>query len=656
MKAAARLLALGLVLAPAAACRGAGLPENELRGKTGYVSRPCGFDLDRDGVFGEAEDCHVCDGRTSDPDGDGQAENLVYVDCGDVAAPGGARTGGRDEATCGAPEKPCASLDYAFRERAGAAGGPESIFCFRGVCRPSELEPRFGGQPGTYRLPAEGHQARDFEAPRDPAMLVGWDHDHDGDYPPHDPDDLAVLDGGPPPPETPLPGTPPPGTPSGAAGGGPPPAGLTFAFRLGARASYFEMAHFQARDYGRFSAVEQSGFLVFGSREKGEAAHRADAFFFHDLALDGINAGQPAQSHRIVFNYFTSSTRFHHLLFRNLEIRDAGGFLVRGSGPERPGGEAEGGNDGPLRWQNLGLTARGCNASDPACVAGGGSAFIGWKLWGYIDGIEVLDSVFDANVAAWEPKPDGNGGALFVNATQCSRGWTIRGNRLRDFKVALIAQGGNGAYCGYDPPGTEKPRKKPRPTGDVLFADNLFWNTYGPWRSGDMLVQLKGGDDPNRTLGEVTVRDNVLASSDGFDACIRIDVGNAGGPPPGRIAILGNTCWGSREKGRATGLWIGNAKAPEFVQEKIELRGNLFAGFGPEDENLRLDAVPRELTAGGNVFDPEAAFELGGRKLPNLEALAREGVELHSRACEARLEDPGAGRFGLAAGADCRPQ
>ena len=633
MRTAPRRLALlgclpGLFLA--GACRGASLPANAIDGRQGYLSRPCGFDLDRDGVFGEAEDCHVCDGRTSDPDHDGVAEDLFYVDC----------EKGSDTSTCGAPGAPCATLEYTFAQRAdGPAGknqgqGAEDIVCFRGVCRPQELEPRFGGAPGTYTLPQQGSEAIAFQLPRNPALLAGWDHDADGDYPPHDQDDLAVLDGSPP-----------------AAG----QKGLTYALRLGAPASRMEFAHFEAPDYGRYSATEESGFVAFGSKARqSESGHRADAFFFHDLRLAGINAGAPAQSHRIVFNYFTRATRFHHLLFRNLEIVEAGGFLVRGSGPDRPGAEAEGGNDGPFRWQNLSLTARGCNHSDPACVAGGGSAFIGWKLWGYIDGIEILDSVFDANVGAWEPKPDGNGGALFVNATQCSRGWTIRNNRILDFKVALIAQGGNGAYCGYDKPGAP-PRKIPRPTGEVLFADNFFWNTYQPWRSGDLLVQLKGGDDQNRTLGEVTIANNVLASSDGFDACIRIDVGNAGGPPPGKISILGNTCWGSREVGRATGLWIGSAKAAPFVQENVTLRGNLFAGFGAEDLNLRFDSVPKALDAGGNVFDPDAPFELGGRKLPGLEALAealgKEGPALGSKSCEPRFEDPARGLFRLAADA-----
>jgi hypothetical protein len=631
-----RLLAAGWALPLWAAlvglCQAGPLPENDLAGHRGYRSRPCGFDMDRDGVFGEVEDCRVCDGRTRDPDRDGVDEDLIYVDC----------QAGADQPACGSPAAPCRTVAFAWGRGDGPAHGAEDIVCFRGTCSPFELQPPHGGVAGTYRLPRSGHQARDFELPRHPAMLVGWDSDGDGAYPPHDADDVAVLDGG--------------GTM--AVDGG--RQGATFAFRLGAGQSYLEMAHFTVRDYGRYAATEQSGFVVFGVR----GDRKADAMFFHDLRLEGINRDQPAQSHRIVFNYFTSGTRFHYLAFWNLDVADAGGFMVRGSGPDRPGTAEEGGNDGPLRWQHLSVTAHGCDDGEPSCRERGGAAFIGWKLWGYIDGIEVLDSVFDANVAHWQPKVEGNGGALLVNATQCSRDWTIRGNLIRDFKVGLIAQGGNGDFCGYDRVFTP-PRKVPRPTGGVVFSDNVFLNTFAPWRLGDVAVHLRGGDDAQRSLGDVEISRNVLASTDGFDACIWVDVDNGGGPPPGRIVVEGNLCWGSRAEGRSTGLRLGHPKMA-FGQQKVSLRDNVVAGLDADDVNLRLDYVPKpwlaesatekELGAdvggevGGNVFDPDAAFLLPTERANDLEALRQKGLNLRSRACEAHFADPSGGRFEEMAG------
>ena len=50
---------VGLLLAsPILADNGGRWPDR------GFSARTCGFDMDRDGIFGEPEDCHVCDGTT----------------------------------------------------------------------------------------------------------------------------------------------------------------------------------------------------------------------------------------------------------------------------------------------------------------------------------------------------------------------------------------------------------------------------------------------------------------------------------------------------------------------------------------------------------------------------------------------------------------
>lgn len=611
------------LLGVALACQGATVPPiNDLQGQRGYRSRPCGFDTNRNGLFGEAADCQVCDGHTTDPDADGVAEDLWYVDC----------QHGVDLAGCGSPTRPCRSLAYAWANADGVGDGAEDIVCFRGRCPARLLSPR-GGLPGTYSWPRQGHQSRDFELPAQPSRLVGWDTDDDGDYPPHDPDDQAILEGG----------VMPEADPAQAEGR----AG-TYALALGPAQSHLELAHFTVRDYGRFSDQEESGFVLFGQPSQPGGARRADAMFFHDLRLEGINRDRPAQSHRIVFNYFTRGIRLHHLAFWNLDLAEIGGFMVRGSGPERPGLPEEGGNDGPLRWQNLSVTAHGCDDSDPSCRAGGGAAFIGWKLWGYIDGIEVLDSHFEANLAAWQPKTEGNGGALLVNATQCSQDWTIRGNAIRDFKVGLVAQGGNGGYCDYDEK-NQPPRRIPRPTDAVVFEDNFFFNTYAPWRLGDVVVHLRGGEDANRSLGNITLRNNILASTDGFDACIWIDVSNGGAQPPlGKILVENNLCWGSRASGRATGIWLGQKKMAAQVQDHVVLRGNVVAGLDANDVALRLDYVPRALAIEGATFDRDGALELLGKRLTWAElepTLAAQGLAVETRQCEPRFAQPERGDF-----------
>ena len=42
----------------------------------GYTARPCGFDMNRNGILGEPADRLVGDGATADPDGDGVNEDF----------------------------------------------------------------------------------------------------------------------------------------------------------------------------------------------------------------------------------------------------------------------------------------------------------------------------------------------------------------------------------------------------------------------------------------------------------------------------------------------------------------------------------------------------------------------------------------------------
>ena len=105
----------------------------------GYTARPCGFDMDRNGVIGEPADRLVGDGVTADPDGDGPAD------------------------------------------------GAEDIVVISGVFSEA-LTIKDNGVPGYY--------VRDnFQFPSNPLMIIGWDKDQDGEYPPYDADDVAVLDG-----------------------------------------------------------------------------------------------------------------------------------------------------------------------------------------------------------------------------------------------------------------------------------------------------------------------------------------------------------------------------------------------------------------------------------------------------------------------------
>ncbi len=94
----------------------------------GYQSRACGFDLDGDGVLGESgDDCNICDGSTTDPDGDGIDEDLFYVDCG---------AGSNGNGTAGNPFN---RLSSAIAAMDGPGDGAEDIVCFRGSAGTNRL-------------------------------------------------------------------------------------------------------------------------------------------------------------------------------------------------------------------------------------------------------------------------------------------------------------------------------------------------------------------------------------------------------------------------------------------------------------------------------------------------------------------------------------
>lgn len=588
----------------------------------GDRQRLCGLDLDDDGIVGEPEDCRLCDGSTADPDGDGVDEDLIYVDC----------QAGTDSADCGTPENPCASIAHAWGVRAdGPADGAEDIVCFRGTCRPSEpIQPSVAGVAGVVTVPAAGAAARDFERATDPTMLVGWDSDADGEYPPLDKDDVAVIDAWEleESPEGAAGETEPAAKPSAS-----PPANR--AFRLDARNDRLEMAHFTVRGHGTFSESKKSGFLELGPSQ-GSLEHVE----LHDLHLVDINRARVTSSEVSTVSLFTGKTRVSWLWMHDIWAPRNGGWFVRGPGSEVA---VEGQDAGPFRFEHLAVTAQGCDFDH--CQQG--ASFTAFHLWGYLSGIEILSSDFDANVGAWQPKPKGGPtGARFALVAQCSRDWTIRHNRIRDFKNALRVQGWAERYCDNE---------KARTVDDVLFDRNRVENSYAPWASGDMAIYVsEGGDDPAETVEDLTITHNVLSSPVGWEACIWIDGGNEASTPPGRIVVANNTCMADIDYHGAIVVGDTAGRVSAHRHARIELRNNLVTGLGSGDPVLRFTYVPGRLVLDNNRYDPLGVYSWQGEDLADLAAWQQAtGADTESRACLPDLEDPETGQLAPTASDTC---
>ena len=555
----------------------------------GYQPRACGFDLDDDGVIGEPlDDCRICDGATADPDGDGVAEDLIYVDC----------QSGADTGSCGAPNDPCRSITHAWTVRADGPGdGAEDVICFRGVCAESGIVPAHGGVGGVRVSPASGSQARNWRYPADPTMLVGWDADGDGIYPPEDGDDQAVLSGW----------------------------GLDRAFYIDRQSDFLEMAHFRVAGYGTNTGALQTGFLRFGPRS-GTLVH----LHFHDLELHAINRARttpPSQaSSVIVFNLFSGNTRPRWVSFENLLVTENGAWFARGEAVPQSGPLAE---IGPYRFQHVTRTARGCNFSQ----CGDAAATTGFRLWGYMTGIEVIDSVWDANVAAWEPKPEGGPiGARLMSIAQCSRDWDVRNNEIIDHKVAIDVQGFSDGFCDDG---------DARPVEDVWIDANVIRNDYAPWRFGDVAVQLiAGGDSAGEWIGDVRITNNLCPTSTGWEAAIWMRHGHQNQPVDGEIAIVNNTF--RSDVNRHGAIVLGDVEGSDFprLPRNVRLDNNLILGLDAADRAILTTYQPPGFTAATNVYGIDATWEWGGIFVGTLGGWqGLTGTDAGSRVCSPTLLD-----------------
>lgn len=317
------LLVVGLLISSA-----------EAQGR-GYTARACGFDLDDDGVIGEAtDDCTICDGNTStgvftmDPDGDGVEEDINFVG-----------STGTDDVNCGAPDNACATVGYVLagsnssyaKKFDGPSDGAEDIMCVAGTFTGVTMTLAQSGLTAT-------HTARNsHEYPSDPSMIIGWDQDGDGSYPPFDTDDTALFDGN---------------------------LQSINVFRPGTN-NYIEIAHLKFKDY-----IDKK-FM--------DATTDMNHYYFHDLEMVDFHKGRTLGSGTILFSMFRPNMDWFAI--ENISSTNMGYWFWRGS--------STGGNN----WRFSEITATWFSAS-----TGGAGAM---KPWDTIGNIVVENSIFDAQTALW---------------------------------------------------------------------------------------------------------------------------------------------------------------------------------------------------------------------------------------------------------------
>lgn len=202
----------------------------------GYFPRSCGFDMNRNGVFGEVADCHVCDGATTDPDGDSQPEDILYVDS----------VNGNDGTGDGSAAAPYKTIQFAVDQTDGPLVGQEDIICISGTFDETVNLNQTGKNVAAYQMDG-------FDYPHDPLMIVGWDKNNNGQYPPFDTADLAILNSN----DT---------------------KGTAFNLNSATKAFNVEIAHITITNY--------TNGELFNLRDSANSG-----LFFHDIEIANVNDG-----------------------------------------------------------------------------------------------------------------------------------------------------------------------------------------------------------------------------------------------------------------------------------------------------------------------------------------------------------------------------
>ena len=338
----------------------------------GYTSRACGFDMDDDGTPGEPEDCNVCDGTTTDPDGDEDTEDQVYVDC----------NSGSNSANCGTVASPCRSISYALGSTSGSTNtnnradgngdGAEDIICVRATCAAYNSSSANGlvfskegyvdPSDGAYRTKtAADNENFNFRYPRNPAMIVAWDTDNDGSYPPHDStqSEPFVIDG----------------CLAGSESSCTTTSGIDYAANGIAfgNADNMEFAHVTLKNFGR----ETTGSAV-GVRWL-DGGGIANQHYFHDAILQDILRDVESQDGRRVLSFEESGTNgANYVAIENVKWTGTGAWPLRGY-------NTGGGN---VRFSHI--TEENLRPGSPSA-----EPFKPWK----VTNIEFIDSLFDGTTS-----------------------------------------------------------------------------------------------------------------------------------------------------------------------------------------------------------------------------------------------------------------
>lgn len=588
---------------------------------TGVGPRTCGFDMDDDGIIGEAsDDCNVCDGSTTDPDGDGDDEDINYVDSAT----------GVDDASCGAANDPCATLDYVLagtnssyaKYADGASSDPEDIICIKGTITQStdKRAITIDGGTGTYTAAYESTDLNQwgsggnshFEYPEDPFMIVGWDADNDGSYPPEDTDDTAVL--------------------TCDQGGG---TYTDMMFEL--QNSYFELAHLTLEECGYDFDTEDAitGLLRWEDNATNSHHH------IHDLSIERVNYDAVKGSNQHIFYGFGDGT-LSWISIEHNDMLDIGGYTFRG-------GDDDENSDFKIHYNYV---RHWCNDDGAADDSSNSCTF--HRTWNKHIRRSVSYNHIDYNVGNWGPANTNSG--LFWSASTCNQSMWVRGNYTVDFPnwATLRPLVEDGSY-----PGCSSPYREMQ---DIIIEDNYHVrnnaattkaNPVGYW----FRVHERTGVQENACyLEDLMFRNNIFVNNSTHDGEYAMVIhGGNGTDTLGTYTFVGNTYYGATDTYTKTAVQFSDDVAETYNADVVFKDNIIDLGPSAVDDQMEWSWSDATFDGDGNVWDTSSTADwswLGTAKNTLADWQTASGAT-NDKACDPSYTNISTGDFHLQSGDTC---
>lgn len=576
----------------------------------GYVASACDMDMNHDGTFGGSDataDCNLCD-STSGAAGAVGTEGYAewYVDC----------NGGTNNGSCGSPGSPCATITYALTSRLNAADSTPDAVCFKGTCAAEPktgIVPVSGVSPNTYSvtLGMGDGTTTNWTLPSKPSIIMGWDADNDGSYPPTDTGDTSVIDGC--------------------------SAQQYYAFSMPTSGHDIELAHFTAAEQGSRSCIGQTGIAnattcstnancssVFGSDWacSGTPDFKcvwlpSTGFFFanagpknvfiHDVKADRINYQQPLCDGQRGVSFGSSGQQWANFWEYNLNLTNIGAYWNRGG----VGTTVE---QGPIRisnssydaagFSNDGSTAPGCNPGANNQKANYAVAF--GKLWAHLTDQQWISNTADANTDVWTPIYNNTSSAVVVDA--CVRNVHINNNSFTEWKAGVTM--------------------KPSPSGctdrgvqDVDIIGNYIHTSassvYSTGKPYGVLSQQGGSSNGFDFIDTANILNNTIDLPSGGNAGLYLGDGSVAGCGRSDTWTIANNTIFADSPNRG-GIYLGAADwggtvkpcTPDFA-----IKDNLVVGITSAKPAFSVDSVyvaNSTFSIDGNASNAVATFNWGG--------------------------------------------